>query len=184
MRPKKRLIRHHVEYLASVAAATGVLNTIPKNSGLPLCAGHQRTQAGMVGTAAKCAVASSQAHRKDMGTSSQLRCSSQPRAGTKARLDSAGSSSPPQASDITVQRMIKAGISLFRDIPDCFIKLPAGESGGRRRSRPPWRPRPPRSRSACTAPWCSLPPQTRPAHWCGPWHRPRSRRTWTARPCP
>jgi len=30
MRPKKRLIRHHVEYLASVAAATGVLNTIPK----------------------------------------------------------------------------------------------------------------------------------------------------------
>jgi hypothetical protein len=29
LRPQERQIRHHVEYLGSVAAATGVMNTIP-----------------------------------------------------------------------------------------------------------------------------------------------------------
>ena len=31
LQPKKRRIRHHVEYLDSVATATGVLNTIPSS---------------------------------------------------------------------------------------------------------------------------------------------------------
>ena len=43
LQPKKRRIRHHVEYLDSVATATGVLNTIPK----PLATTMQRRVADL-----------------------------------------------------------------------------------------------------------------------------------------
>ncbi len=58
------------------------------------------------------------------------------------------------------------------------------ESNGQTRSARPWRHRPPQSRSACTAPWCSPPRQTRRARWCGPWRPPQFRQTWKAPACP